>query len=160
MFIDFPFTPKSNSKLKAGHFWAIRLKNEKFGCGIVLAVPEDKKVEGTRSFYIGLLDWTSNIRPTIENLEAMPLRIIEQGHAHIKTISVQEEQILGIIDLTKNNLMSDLVVDSQIYSNSSYVLRDFQIIRKATVLDHETLKTKSSWGYGVIIKLANHILAT
>jgi len=84
MDIDFPFTPKSNSKLKPGYFWPVRLKNGNFGCGIVLAIPHDKKVQGTRSCYVGLLDWTSNTKPTIESLEAMPLTILEQGHAHVK----------------------------------------------------------------------------
>jgi len=59
--------------------------------------------------------------------------------------------------LEKNNLNVDLVVDSQVYSNSSYVLKGFQTIRKATMQDHETLKTQATWGYEVI-KLANQLL--
>jgi hypothetical protein len=155
---DFSFTPKSNSKLKPGHFWTIQLENGDFGCGIVLDVPSDNKENGTKSFYLGLLDWTSKITPTVESLESTSLTILKQGHAHVKTISIQGQQILGIIDLKKNNLEIDLVVDSQVYSNSSYVLKGFQIIRKATRQDHETLKTKSTWGYAVIINLANRLL--
>jgi len=158
MGINFPFTPKSNLKIKPGHFWAIRLNNGDFACGIVLDIPKDKDIQDTRSCYVGLLNWTGSEKPTIESLEAVPLIIVKQGNAHIKTISIQGEQILGIIDLERNNLTIDLVVDSQSYSNSSYVLKGFQTIRKATMKDHESLKTKSSWGYGVIIKLANNLL--
>src|SRR3954471_16904556 len=106
---DFPFTPKSNSKLKPGHFWALRLKNGDYGFGIVLDVPTDNKEYGTRRFYLGLLDRTSKVKPTVESLESTPLTILKQGHAHIKTISIQGEQILGIIDLEKNNLKIDFV---------------------------------------------------
>ena len=133
---------------------------EKWKLWLWCSVRNSKRQEsyGTKSFYLGLLDWTSNKKPTVETLEATTLTVLKQGHAHIKTISVEGEQILGIIDLEKNKLKIDLVVDSQVYSNSSYVLKGFQTIRKATIQDHDTLKTKSTWGYGVIIILANKLL--
>jgi hypothetical protein len=155
---NFPFIPKSNSKLRRGHFWAIQLSNRNFGCGIVLDVPIDIKTYGTKSFYLGLLNWTDNIKPTAESLENQKLTILAEGHAHIKTIATQGEEIIGIIDLEKNNLQCSLVVDSQEYSNSSYVLKGFQTVSKATRQDHENLKTKSTWGYEVIIAKANKLL--
>lgn len=122
---DFPFIPKSNSKLKAGHFWAIQLNNGNYGCGIVLDIPSDTKISGTRSFYLGLLNWVGKAKPTVESLENRALTILDEGHAHIKAITIQGEQIIGIIDLEKNNLEANFVVDCREYSNSSYVMKGF-----------------------------------
>jgi hypothetical protein len=158
MELKYPFKPKSNSKLKPGHFWPIRLSNGNFGCGIVLDIPNDKMERDTRSFYVGLLDWVGNTKPTANSLESTALTILDQGNAHIKTITIQEEEIIGFIDLEKNNLKIDLVVSNLVYSASSYVLKGFQIIRKSTFQDHEVLKNNSTWGYEVIIKMANRLL--
>ena len=158
MDIVFPFIPKSNSKLKPGHFWPIQLSNGKYACGIVLDVPLDKNGYNTRNIYAGLLSWTNSSKPTVQDLESSSLKIIDQGHAHIKTITIQSESIVGLIDLRKNNLEINMVVDSQTYSINSIVLKGFEIIRKATIRDHTDLKTKSSWGYSVIIISANRLL--
>lgn len=158
MSIEFPFTPKSNSKLMPGHFWPIRLSNVSFACGIVLATPTDTKIYRSRGFYAGLLNWNALDRPTVSALELSPLKILKEGKVHIKTITTQEESILGFIDPEKNNLPIKLTVDSRIYSPSSQVVQAFDIVRKATPEDHQNLDTISTWGYSVIINLANSLL--
>jgi hypothetical protein len=158
MDITYPFIPKSNSKLRPGHFWPIKLSNGQFACGIVLTIPTDKGLYNTRNFYAGLLNWTGMEKPTSDSLESAQLKILDNGVAHIKTILTQGEAIEGQIDLLKNDLEIELVVDSRVYSNSSYVLKGFQTIRKATRQDHQILKTKSTWGYEVIVIQANRLL--
>ena len=158
MDITYPFIPKSNSKLRPGHFWPIKLSSGQFACGIVLSVPTEKGLYNTRSFYVGLLNWTGKEKPTQYDLELSPLQILDHGVAHIKTILTQGEAIEGQIDLVKNNLDIELTVTNQVYSQSSYVLKGFEIVRKSTPKDHETLKTKSTWGYSVIVIRANRLL--
>lgn len=64
MDIAYPFVPKSNARLKPGHFWPIKLSNSKYACGIVLDVPKEKGLYTTRMFYAGLLDWIGDSKPT------------------------------------------------------------------------------------------------
>lgn len=141
-----------------GHFWPIKLSNGSFACGIVLATPKNTKLFGSRIFYAGLLNWNALERPTASSLELFPLKILKEGKAHIKTITTQEESIVGFIDLEKNNLLIKLTVDSRIYSSTSKVVQAFDIIHKATPEDHQNLDTISTWGYSVIINSANHML--
>lgn len=77
MDVKFPFIPKSNLKIEPGYFWPIKLLNGNYGCGIVLDVPRDKQPADTRTFYVGLLNWTGNLKPTIQSLESMPLKILD-----------------------------------------------------------------------------------
>jgi len=158
MDIKYPFIPKSNSKLKPGHFWPIRLSDGNFACGLVLDVPCDKKKSNSRMFYAALLSWTSALKPTSQSLESSVMKILDQGHAHIKTITIQGEAIEGLIDLKKAKLKIAFLVDSDDYSPNSYVYKGFQIIRKSTRQDHKNLNTQSTWGYNVIISSANQFL--
>src|SRR5579862_1093622 len=151
MDLKFPFIPKSNSKLKPGFFWPIKLSNGNYACGIILDVPNDKKLYGTRMIYVGLLNWNSKMKPTAQSLEQYKLTLEEQGFAHIKTISFHGEAIEGYIDIKKNNLDVELNVSNSHYSPGSHVLRGFHIIRNSTKEDHEKLRNKSTWGYSVIV---------
>jgi hypothetical protein len=157
MDIRFPFTPKSNSKLLPGFFWPIKLSNGNYACGIILDVPEDKKLYGTKSIYVGLLDWTSKIKPTGQSLELNRLKLVGQGHVNIKTIINQGEAIEGYIDIEKNNLKIELNVSNSHYSPDSHILKGFNIIRHSTKEDHKKLKNKSTWGYSVIVNMANKL---
>jgi len=158
MDIAYPFVPKSNARLRPGHFWPIKLSNSKYACGIVLDVPKEKGLYTTRMFYAGLLDWIGDSKPTANSLESSPLTILRQGHAHIKTILFCNEAIEGYIDPVKNNLEIELVVDALYYSTATKVLKGFEVVRKATMQDHENLRNKSAWGYAVINNSANHLL--
>lgn len=157
MDIHYPFIPKSNRYLTPGQFWPIQLSNGHFGCGIVLDVP-DRNKHDKRMFYAGLLNWTSIKRPTETDLENSTLIILGHGKANIKTIISQTECIIGVIDIVKNGLFLNQVVDSAQYSPSSMVLRGFQTLGKATLQDHEQLATISTWGYNFINILADKLL--
>jgi hypothetical protein len=158
MKLDYPFLPKSNSKLSPGHFWAIQLDSGEFGCGIVLDIPEDKKNHGTKSIYIGLLNWKGAERPNQDILNNSKLTILKEGRAHVKTITSKEEQILGLINLKQNKLFISPCVDARFYSECTYVLQGYMVLRKSTKEDHENLKNQSSWGYDLINILANKLL--
>ena len=158
MEVAYPFIPKSNARLKPGHFWPIKLSNEKYACGIILDVPKERGLYKTKVFYAGLLDWVGSSKPTVESLEASPLTTLDQGHVHIKTILAFNEAIEGYIDLAKTNLQIELVVDCMYYAPSSKVLKGYEVVRKATMQDHENLKNTSAWGYAVINISADRLL--
>ncbi len=157
MDISYPFIPKSNAKLKPGHFWPVKLSNGKYACGVVLAVPQGGTYS-TRHFYVGLLDWVGDSKPTVDSLDSSRLKLLREGNVHIKTISIHNEAIEGCIDLVKNDLEIELVVECQVYDQYSNVLRGYEVVRKATRQDHETLQTKSTWGYDIITLYANKLL--
>jgi Immunity protein 26 len=99
----YPFSPKSNIKLEIGEFWAIKLSNGKYGCGVILDLPS-KEDKNTKGFFIGLLNWVSPEKPSPLDLETTEIRLLEQGEAHIKTITKRDEQIIGKINLDKTNI--------------------------------------------------------
>ncbi len=154
----YPFVPKTNSKLRPGHFWPIQLSDGKFGCGIVLSVPAEKGPNKTKIFYAGLLNWTGDSKPTSASLSLTHLKILDSGVAGIMTILTQGEAIEGHIDLLPNNLEIDVTVSSQHYSTNSMALKGFEIVRKATGEDYATLKLNSTWGCEVIVLMANRLL--
>lgn len=154
---SYPFTPKSNAKLKAGQFWPIKLSNGYFAAGVVLAVP-DKGVADTKTFFAGLLNWVGKSKPTKAELEASHIELLEQGKAHIKTITTDGEQIEGEVHLEKCAIDILQEVDSAVHSEYSQILKGFNIIGKANPSDHERLKTQSTWGFNVINIKAKSLL--
>lgn len=157
MKICFPFTPKSNLKLKPGYFWTIRISEDLYAAGVVLAIPS-KDANDTRTFLAGLLDWVGTSKPTQVELEKSNIRLVDQGEAHIKTITMMGEQIEGEINLEKCKVGIRLEVDSSVYSKYSYILNGFKAIAKATVADHNYLHTRTTWGYNVINIKASSLL--
>ncbi len=152
----YPFIPKSNAKLEVGEFWAIKLSNGKYACGIVLDLPN--KNESKKEFFAGLLDWKGDNKPNSIVLEHSSLKILRQGEAHIKTFLDKEEAILGKIDIDKANLILPFELNCGSYSIHSRVLQGYSIIRKATNKDYEILSNRSTWGYNVINILAESYL--
>ena len=69
----------------------------------------------------------------------------------------QGEAIEGYIDIVKNNLEVELNVSNSHYSPGSHILKGFNIIRHSTKEDHKKLKNKSTWGYSVIVNMANKL---
>lgn len=159
MGITYPFIPKSNEKLEPGQFWPIRLSTGRYACGIVLEIPRGEQRHSTKMFYAGLLDWAGDSKPTVLSLQACPLHLLNQGHAHLKTILHSDAAIEGKIDLISNHLETEPRVDSHEYSEFSKVLKGYQVIRKATRQDHEKLRAWSTWGYAFINCLAERFLS-
>ncbi len=154
---QYPFSPKSNAKLEIGQFWAIKLSNGQYGCGIILDIPS-KGDRTTKSCFVGLLDWAGIEKPTQFDLENKQIKLLEQGDAHIKTITMKNELIIGKIDLKKTNIVLQFEVNSAYYGPSSWLINGYTFIRKSIREDHEIFKTNTTWGYDVINILAEKYL--
>lgn len=152
--IKYPFTPKSNRKLEIGQFWAIKLNNNKYGCGIILDLPS-KDAKSTKMCFIGLLDWVGTNKPTQLDLESVPLELLDQGKAHIKTIIGKGEPIIGKIDLFNSSIDIPFELDC---AHSGWVVNGYTLIRKANYEDERKYKTQTTWGYEVLYLLAEKLL--
>jgi hypothetical protein len=75
--------------MKPGQFWAVPLSDGRFGCGYVVSLDPSRRV----GFRAGLTDWVGTAKPTAPDLRGH--RVIEQGDAHLKTITEQGGEILG-----------------------------------------------------------------
>jgi hypothetical protein len=99
----YPFVPKSNRNLMAGQFWAIPLANGRFACGRVM-VPTTR-IGPRVGFVAGLMDWVGEEPPTAAALAGR--QVLDQGHAHIKTILQTGGQVLGCRDLAEDGVRAD-----------------------------------------------------
>lgn len=142
----FPFSPKSNAKLLSGDFWAISLNSGRFACGIVLELPP-KELSSKTSFLAGLLDWVGDDLPTFDSIAGS--KLIEQGEAHIKTITENDSLILGNRPLELDKIEPFICRNAQFFCKGySYI--DFEPDENIDLLPHFT-----TWGFGVIKILAN-----
>ncbi len=93
--IRYPFIPKSNKHFIAGQFFDVRLKNGKYACGRVLALPPPdwSRYGGRTCFLAGLMDWVGDHPPTSEGIAGH--KIIQQGVASIRIITRHGSGILG-----------------------------------------------------------------
>lgn len=89
----YPFVPKTTRHMKPGQFWAVPLSDGRYACGYVVAVDRTRRVD----FVAGLTDWVGDAKPTAADLRGH--RVIEQGQAHLKAITLQGGEILGCCDL-------------------------------------------------------------
>ena len=79
--------------MKPGQFWAVPLSDGRFACGYVVSLDPSRRV----GFRAGLTDWVGTAKPTAADLRGH--RVIEQGDAHLKTITEQGGEILGNCDV-------------------------------------------------------------
>jgi hypothetical protein len=91
--VMYPFRPNSTAQMKAGQFWAFRLRDGTFACGVVIALYRKSGAVDRRMFLAGLLDWTSSMPPTSTAIAGH--RIKDRGYAHIKAITENGGDILG-----------------------------------------------------------------
>ncbi len=153
----YPFVPRSTSFLRAGQFWAIPLASGRFACGRVLAVPEpgtdDLLPPGRRMFMAALMDWSSSEAPTEDAIAGAG--VIANGMAHIKTIHATGGEILGFRDLALDDTRG-LPTVSHRMGGTVYVYEGATRLRPATDDERETLPVRSTWGFQVIKRLAEH----
>jgi Immunity protein 26 len=90
---EYPFTPKTNSRLRAGQFWSIPLRDGRFGCGRVLRVDRGSGSGARTRFLAGLLDWVGREPPTAESIAGAAL--LEAGYAHVRSIAYGGGAVLG-----------------------------------------------------------------
>ena len=147
----YPFVPKSNAYLRPGHFWQIPLSNSKFACGRVLQIGNNLHYGSRTAILAGLIDWSGNSVPTSQTIAGC--KLLEQGRAHIKSISWNGGQILGYRPLEEDGI-------EPIYELSHMPVKDCMLmkglveVRKATLREKKTLYIHSTWGLEVIKLLA------
>lgn len=100
---SYPFVPKSNRHLEAGQYWAVPLDDGRFACGRVMAATS--AVSPRMSFIAGLMDWVGPVPPTAESIAGHD--VLEQGSAHIKTITQTGGEVLGCRSLDEDRLAAD-----------------------------------------------------
>ena len=114
--MNYPFTPKSSKFLLRGHFWAIPLKNGKFGAGCVVGKQLVGGKESGRGFIVGVIRWVGFDPPTESDL--LRRKVFDAGFAHIKTILTTGGEILGVADLDFGTLPTE--ASSPVFSTWGY----------------------------------------
>jgi hypothetical protein len=150
--ITYPFTPRSTSDLQPGQFWAVPLSNGFFTCGRVIELPPRGNPGSRISFLAGLLDWCERKPPDFDSIEGA--KCFEQGVAHIKAITEHGGEILGIRQLSLDQIEPFLFRD-QVVLQGSHIQLGYQRVRRATSSDI-SLPVISTWGYNVVRVLAEH----
>ena len=94
--MKYPLKPKSTSYMEQGQFWAIPIGEDRYSCGVVLALVSNGDKRDSRMFLAGLLNWFGHSLPNTEQLNGSS--VLNKGFAHIKTITETGGEILGKID--------------------------------------------------------------
>ncbi len=100
----YPFTPKSNRYLQAGQFWALPLKDGRYGCGRVLVVPAFGPTDRT-GVVVGLLDWVGDAPPTSAAISGRP--VLEEAKARFEAIANTGGEVLGHRPLEDDGIVSE-----------------------------------------------------
>lgn len=145
--MDYPFIPKSNTKLLPGDFWAVPLEDGTFGCGLVFEKPPTGMPGSKVSFLGGLLDWHGCKAPV--EAELGKRKALQIGIMHVMAINETGGQVLGRIQPWWSTRNPFLVRNGN----------DLSLARSATRLLKGKLpwscENLSWWGYDVIQVLAN-----
>lgn len=159
--ITYPFEPKSITHLRADQFWAVPLSDGRFGCGRVLHVPGPSDAEpslylNNRIFLAGLMDWSGHEPSTAQAIAGH--KLLEQGRAHVATITDAGSKILGQRDLELDGLPGLLQVSHR-GGGTVWLYEGGKRLRAATGQERQTLSVMSVWGRRVIVLLADRHLA-
>ncbi len=103
--VEFSFVPKSTVRLERGHFWAIPLRDQRFGAGCVVGRMLDGRKPASRVFIAGVVAWHGASPPRSQDL--FDREVVACAFAHIKTITVSGGVILGKAQLQFRDLPSE-----------------------------------------------------
>jgi hypothetical protein len=98
-------------------------------------------------FVAGLMDWVGESPPTAERIAGS--RLLEQGHAHVKTIREHGRLILGLRELALDGITGLREVTHR-RGGTVYLYEGVRRLRPATREEAATLPIFSTWGYSVI----------
>lgn len=101
-------------------------------------------------FLAGVLDWHSPNEPTCESIEGA--RCLDQGRAHISSITLTGGAILGQRDLTSDGIEPWLFRGADFHVNSNVYL-GLAPVRPQTAADQE-LPILGTWGCNVVRVIA------
>lgn len=153
---EYPFAPKSTSRLLPGQFWSVRRDDERFGVGVVLGVPTPETAPhhatNRRIFTAGLLDVVLDEHAAPSDLD--DARLMDWGYAHVRSINLTSDRGLeGQADSTFNEV---LMVSHRgggtvgLYGNGLYK-------RVATRDEARDLDVSGTWGLTFIQRLASRL---
>lgn len=153
--MQYPFTPKSNKKLKSGDYWFIHLSDKSFAIGVVIDIPPpDLKL--TREIIVGLLKWNKKQIPELKDF--MNAQILEQGHVNIKTISYTGKEIIGNISLEEHNIIPLTMIGSYGANGKGFnLMKGYKIIGEFQNTDRAKFEMSGYWGYDYIQKIAENV---
>jgi len=138
-----------------GTFWDILRHDGSYAAGIVLQNAPVDHPGHTRMFLAGLLDWTGDAPPSVEQL--VGVKLVRQGFAHIFTIVKNGGMVRGCIDLDDAGLEPMLTRNSEDGPNVRLVQGYIDMGPAKARPDWRSLPICSTWGYRVIVKLAEQI---
>ena len=142
---SYPFVPKSNTHLRAGHYWPIPLSNGRFSAGVVVAVPTKEQAPlgaiNLRSFIAGLLAWSGDAPPIDADLRDAEL--LAWGGAHVKMVALDGGQITGRIDRPLNQIRTL----SHRMGGTVWVYTNGTQTAPATDSERTELPIMSGWGF-------------
>lgn len=109
----YPFTPKSNRHLRPGQFWAIPLRDGRYACGRVMAVPAFGPTDRV-GVVVGLIDWCGDSPPSADDIAGCA--VLEQAKSRFEAISNTGGEVIGERPLDADKLTA---VDPNDYSVGS-----------------------------------------
>ena len=144
---SYPFRPKSSTNLRPGDFWALPLKNGKYGCGRVIALKEQGQT-GSRSMLLaGLMNWVGHSLPTTAAIAGC--RTHAQGQVHLRCIWETGGEILGNRPLIEDNIEPALFL-SESPGQNCMLMQGYGVVRPATSDEQLQLPVFPTWGYLII----------
>ena len=154
---DYPFEPKSNAYLVHGQFWGVPLSDGRWACGRVLAVKTkaDAYFPGnSRMFLAALMGWHGDEPPAAEAIADR--QVLAQGWAHVKSIRLNGQLILGCRDLELDGIRGLREVTHR--AGGTVMLYEGAIaLRPATAEEANAMPVLSTWGFNVISVLAERL---
>ena len=87
-----PFVPKTNTHLLPGDWWAVPLRDGRFGAGRVLARQAFGGTDRT-GVTVGLLDWVGEAPPTEQDIAERP--VLAWALSRVETITKTGGTVLG-----------------------------------------------------------------
>ncbi len=154
----YPFVPRSNAHLLPGHIWGIPLRDRRFACGVVVAVPTAEEAPhhliNSRMFVAGLLDWVG------EQLLAPPSvddrRLLTWGFGHIKMIGANGGAVFGrrSVPLDQDGALNGV---SHRLGGTVGLYQEGRMVRAATPAEARDLPVIGTWGFTYVVRLAEHV---
>ncbi|GIF46678.1 hypothetical protein DFJ67_1367 [Asanoa ferruginea] len=122
-----------------------------------IAVEQDEYVPNTsRVFLAGLLDWSGDERPTGEAIAGAGL--LDQGKAHVKTVTATGGAILGHRPLEDDQLRPFTWVTHR-GGGTVHLYEGLSRLRAASDDERDSMPAMATWGHTFIQALANRRLA-
>jgi hypothetical protein len=154
--VSYPLVPKSTKNLRPGQFWAVPLRDGRYGCGRVLQVGGTEIPTPTRAFFGGLHDWISSTLPTAASV--LGSQFTAFGVMHVRAITETSGAVLGERPLDADLIQLPLLL-SAMGGHGTKVLLGASYLRDASAHDWGTLPVLGYWGTDFISSLAETRLA-